>query len=152
MSVNYRGPFSFDLAFTRCKHISSGIWQVNNRALRFWKSAQNSAATLPHLERVRDRADWEPASPRTLHSSRPKTDWNIDRRTVLGPRPGGTSPELGWSVIAVKPVGSGEVGRDMLQLKFWRKNIKIDAKSHFLTSCQKFIKIARHFCRNRLIF
>jgi hypothetical protein len=33
--VNYRGPFSFDLAFTRCKLTSPGIWQMCNRALRF---------------------------------------------------------------------------------------------------------------------
>jgi hypothetical protein len=34
-SVNYRGPFSFDLAFMRCKLTSLAIWQVCNRALQF---------------------------------------------------------------------------------------------------------------------
>ncbi len=28
MSLNYRGPFGFDLAFTRCKLTSPGIWGI----------------------------------------------------------------------------------------------------------------------------
>jgi hypothetical protein len=49
-SVNYRGLFSFDLAFTRCKLTSPGIWLMRNRALRFQKSAQYGAATLRKSE------------------------------------------------------------------------------------------------------
>jgi hypothetical protein len=29
-SVNYRGPFSLDLPFTRCKLTSPGLWRVCN--------------------------------------------------------------------------------------------------------------------------
>jgi hypothetical protein len=42
--VKYRGPFCFDLAFTRCKLTSPGICVACHRALRFQKSAQNGAA------------------------------------------------------------------------------------------------------------
>ncbi len=63
-SVSYQGLFSFDLAFMRCKCTSPGIWQMNNRALRFWKTTQNGAAILLYLERA--RPDCEPASPCTL--------------------------------------------------------------------------------------
>jgi hypothetical protein len=55
-SINYQGPFSLDLAFTRCNHTSPGFWQVCIRALRFHKSAQNIAVALVHLERVREWA------------------------------------------------------------------------------------------------
>ncbi len=64
-SVNYRGPFSFDLAFM-CKLTSPGMWQMCNRALRFWEFAQNGAAILLYLERV--RPDWE-SPPSTLYTS-----------------------------------------------------------------------------------
>jgi hypothetical protein len=39
---------------------------------------------------------------------------------------------LGWSVIAVKPVGRGEIGRVAPQQNFGQKNIKMDVKMSFL--------------------
>jgi hypothetical protein len=65
-TINYQGPFSFGLPFTRCKLTSPSIWQMCNRALRFRESSQNGGAILLCLERA--RPDWEPASPRTLRS------------------------------------------------------------------------------------
>ncbi len=44
--VKYRGPFCFDLAFTRCKLTSPGIFVTCHKALRFRKSAQNGAAPV----------------------------------------------------------------------------------------------------------
>jgi hypothetical protein len=81
-TVNYRGPFSFGLAFTRCKLTSPGIWRQCNRVLRFRESTQNSGAILLYLERV--RPDWEPASPRTLRNPGQEIDRNVAwRRTAL---------------------------------------------------------------------
>jgi hypothetical protein len=81
-TVNYRGPFSFGLAFTRCKLTSPGIWRMYNRALRFRESAQNGGAILLYLERV--RPDWEPTSPCTLRSPGQEIDRNVAwRRTAL---------------------------------------------------------------------
>jgi hypothetical protein len=65
-TVNYQGPFSLGLPFTRCKLTSPSIWRMCNRALRFRESAQNGGAIFLCLERA--RPDWEPASPRTLRS------------------------------------------------------------------------------------
>ncbi len=146
-SVNCRGQFSFDLAFTRCKFISPGIWQMCNRALWFWESAQNSAAILLYLERVRNWPNWEPASPRTLHGPGPEIDWNVllTPHPHCGLWPRGTSPMLGWSVMTVKPVGSGKVDRVVPRQNFWWKNVKMDIKMSFLTSCQKFKKICKTF-------
>jgi hypothetical protein len=51
-TVKYRGPFSFDLAFTR----SPDICVVCHRGLWIWEFAQNSAAPLLLLERARKLA------------------------------------------------------------------------------------------------
>jgi hypothetical protein len=51
-TVKYRGPFSFDLAFTR----SPGICVVCHRVLWFREFAQNGAAPLFLLERARKLA------------------------------------------------------------------------------------------------
>ncbi len=67
-SRNYRGPFSFDLAFMRCKLTSPVIWQMCYRSLRFRKFAQNGAEI--YLERVRNRPDWKPTSPPLLYMAR----------------------------------------------------------------------------------
>jgi hypothetical protein len=53
---NYWGPFSFDLAFTRCKLTSPGLRKVCNRVLQFRKSAQNGGTTTVHIERAREQA------------------------------------------------------------------------------------------------
>ncbi len=108
-SVNYRGLFSFGLAFTRCKLTSPGRQQMCNRELRFWEFGQNGAAILLYLDRA--RPDCESASPRTLRSPEQEIDRNVPGAARhCGPRPGRTSPALRWSVLTVKPVGSGEVG------------------------------------------
>jgi hypothetical protein len=75
--VKFRGPFCFDLAFTRCKLTSPGICVVCHRALRFRKSTQNGAApAMRERERARLRTRHPP------HSTRPaaETDWNVDWR------------------------------------------------------------------------
>jgi hypothetical protein len=108
-SVNYRGPFSFGLIFTRCKLTSPGRRQMCNRALQFREFGQNGAAILLYL--VRARPDCESASPRTLRSPGREIDRNVPGAARhCGPQPGRTSPALRWSVLTVKPVGSGEVG------------------------------------------
>ncbi len=109
-SVNYRGPFSFDLAFTRVKVTSPGMWQMCNRALRFREFGQNGAAILLNLDR--GRPDWKPASPPTLYAARDEKLTGMLPGAALHcrPEPGGTSPALGWSVKTVKPVRSREVG------------------------------------------
>jgi hypothetical protein len=81
-TVNYRGPFSYGLAFMRCKLTSPGIWRMCNTALQFQESTQNGGAILLYLERA--RPDWEPASPRTLRSPGQEIDKNVAwRRTAL---------------------------------------------------------------------
>jgi hypothetical protein len=107
-SVKCRIPFSFDLAVTRCKFFSPGIWQVCNRAMQFWKSALNGVARSVHWERVRQWAQLRTCHPRILHGPGPDIDWNVDCTAPdSGRQPSGTSPALGWSVITVKPMGRG---------------------------------------------
>ncbi len=151
-SVNYRGPFGFGLAFTRCKLTSPGIWGVCIEHCGFRESAQNGAATLigPLWKSKR------PARLRTHHpphSTRQglETDRNfIGAAPHCGPRPGGTSLALAWSVIAVK------TGR---KRGWWQSN---DA-TELLTKkrqngCQNIVfwchvrsskRFGRRFCRNR---
>ncbi len=52
-SVNYWGPFSFGLAFTRCKLTSPGRWPMCNRAQRFREFGQNGTAILLYLDSAR---------------------------------------------------------------------------------------------------
>ncbi len=132
-SVNYRGPFSFGLAFTRCKLTSPGRRQMCNRALRFWQFGQNGAAILLYLDRA--RPDWESASPLTLCGPGREIDRNVPGAARhCGPWPGRTSPALWWSVLTVKPVGSGEVGMVAPRQNFWQKNVKMDVKMDVKTS------------------
>ncbi len=80
--VNYWGPFSFDLAFTRCKLTSPGMWQMCNKALQFREFGQNGAAILLYLDRA--RPVWKPTSPRTLCGQGREIDRNVAwRRTAL---------------------------------------------------------------------
>jgi hypothetical protein len=89
--VKYRGPISFDLAFTRCKLTSPGICVVCHRALRFRKSAQNSAAPAIQKERERERA-----RPHALYAARNQKLIGMltGAAPYCGPGPGGTSPAL----------------------------------------------------------
>ncbi len=145
-SVNYQGSFSFDPAFTRCRLTSPSIWQMCTRVLRFQKSTQNGAATLLHLERARDWPEWEPTSLHTLSALDQKLiEMLHDAAPHCRPRPGGTSPTLGWYALTVKLVRSRKVSRIVLQQNFWWKNIKWMSKHYFLTTCQKFKKICETF-------
>ncbi len=129
-SVNYWGPFSFDLAFTRCKLTYPGRWQMRNRALRFWEFGQNCAALLLYLDRA--TPDWEPASPYTLCGPGQEIYRNVPSAALhCGPRPDWTSPALRCSVVAVKPVRSGEDGMVAPRQNFCGKNIKMDIKTSF---------------------
>ncbi len=104
-----------------------------NRALWFWESAQNSAAIILYLEWARNWPNWEPASPNTLHSPGPEIDWNVDWcRTALRTTARGTSSPLRWSVMTVKPVGSGKVNRVAPRHHLWWKNVKMDIKTSFV--------------------
>ncbi len=133
-----------------CSVLTSLSWGVNSplpvfgacyRTLWFRESGQNGVATLLHWERARDRPDWGP--PPQLYVAR---DQKLIR-TLTGaaplcrPQPGGTSPALGWSVIAAKPVGSGDDARVAPWQNFWQKTSKWTSKRCFLTSHQKFKKI-----------
>ncbi len=51
-SVNYQGPISLGLTFTRCQLTSPGLWQMRNRALRFRKSAQNGAVSAAQDQKL----------------------------------------------------------------------------------------------------
>jgi hypothetical protein len=76
---------------------------VCHRALQFRESAQNGGAPAVLLERARA------TTPPTLYAA-----WDqkvigilIGATLISGPQPGGTSPAIGWSIIAVKPSGRG---------------------------------------------
>jgi hypothetical protein len=72
-----------------------------NRVLRFHKSAQNGAAILLYLERV--RPDWDPASPALYVAQDEKLIGLLpDAAPHCGPLPGRTSTMLWWSVMTVK--------------------------------------------------
>jgi hypothetical protein len=57
------------------------------------------------------------------------------------PQPGGTSPVLGWSVIAVKPVKTGETAELGLDRTSDEKTSKCTSKRLFFMSDQEFKKI-----------
>jgi hypothetical protein len=70
-----------------------------------------------------------------------------------GPQSNGTSPTLGWSVIAVKLSrrGRGSVGCCCGGTS--DKNMsKWTSKHHFLIACQRFKRFVRRFCRNVFIY
>jgi hypothetical protein len=77
-SVNFWGPFSFDIACTRCKLTSPGRWQMCSRVLQFREFSQNGVTILLYLDRA--RPDLESASPRTLHSPGREIDRIVARR------------------------------------------------------------------------
>jgi hypothetical protein len=68
----------------------------------------------------KNRPDCKPATPRTLHSPRPETDWNVD-----------------W-----QKGGSAGYRRDQISDEKLPKSL---SKRHFLRSCQKFKKIRKTF-------
>ncbi len=61
------------------------------------------------------------------------------------PQSGGTSPTLECSVFAEKPCEREGVGNVLPRPDFWQKNFKIDIKTSFFTSYQKFKKIWKIF-------
>jgi hypothetical protein len=137
--VNYWGPFSFDLAFTRCKLTSPGIWQMCYRALRFRESAQNGAAI--YLERARNRPDWEPTSHCTLRGPGPEINWKVAwHRTALW-----TTAQWDFSCARVvcNETGRKREGRQLRDRTSDEKTSKWMSKCHFLMSCQKFKKICK---------
>ncbi len=84
------------------------------------------------------------------HSTRPLTGNWLEFLTgaapYCGPMPGGTSPGLRWSVIAVKPSGrGGGFGRGHCGLTSDKNMPKWTSKRHFLRSCQNFKKIRKTF-------
>ncbi len=84
------------------------------RGRRFRKIPHIGAAPAVHLERARERAQLRTCLPQ--HSTRPPTGNWLEFMTgaapYCGPRPGGTSSSLGWSVYAVKPGGRGGAAED----------------------------------------
>ncbi len=100
-----------------------------------------------HLERVRGQAQ------RRTHRLRTRPSMAQDQKLIgiltgamqdCGPQPGGTSPTLGWSVIAAKSSGRG-VSRVAPWPDFWRKYVKMYVKTSSLRSCHKFGKIQKTF-------
>ncbi len=107
-SVNYRGPFCFDLAFMRCKLTSPSIWRICIERCGFG----NLPRTCDNINKSERPARLRICLPRTLRGPGSITDRNfIDAAPHCGPQAVRTSPALWWSVIAVKPVGSGNDGR-----------------------------------------
>jgi hypothetical protein len=111
-SVNYWGLFSFELAFTWCKLISPSIRRVCNRALQFWESGR---MVWQHYctEKEQETSPNENPPPSALYMAHEQELIGMLTGAAqhCGPWSERTSPSLGWSVKAVKLVGSGEVGR-----------------------------------------
>ncbi len=121
-----------------------------NRALQFQKFAQNGVAPPLWLEREREPAQLRTRHPRTLRGLGPEI--LTDAMPDCGPQPGGTSPTLRSSVIAVKPSGRGGVGMVSPQPNIWQKYPKIDVNMSSLTSYQKFKKIWKIFLQEKVFF
>ncbi len=127
------GPFSLDLAFTRCKITSAGIWQM----LRERCSFGNPPRMLQqhwYTQKERDSAhNREPAPPPALYAAWDQKLIGMLTGAALhcGPGPGRTSLMLKWSVIAVKPDRSGGVRRSASRLNLWQKKKKIDVETSF---------------------
>ncbi len=75
-----------------------------------------------------------------------------DATPYYGQQPSKTSSMLGWSVITIKSVGSRKVSRVAPRQNFWRKNVKLDIKTSFITSCEKFKKICKTFLQEQAKF
>ncbi len=122
------------------------------RGCRFWKIPQIAAAPAVQLERERERAQLRTHLP--PHSMRPATGNWLEFLTgaapYCGPLPGGTSPGLRWSVIAVKPSGRGGFGRGRRGPTSDKNTSKWMSKHHFLRSCQKFKKIWKTFLQEQV--
>ncbi len=107
-SIEYWCPFSFDLAFTRCKLTSPDIWKLCNRAVRF-KICQEWCGNISTLRKSkRARPNENPPTP-TLCAV---WNWNLTEMLTSAaldcrPQTGRTSPALRWSVITVKLSGRG---------------------------------------------
>ncbi len=151
-SVNYRGPISFDLAFTRWKLTSPGIWLMCNRALWFQKFTQNSRAVLLYLERARN-GPLGTCLPTALYTARDKKFIGMlpDVAPHCGPQPSRTSQVLGWSVMTVSWSEAGRSAGSRCDRTSDKKTSKWMSIHNFLMSCQKFKKICKMFYRNRSI-
>jgi hypothetical protein len=109
------------------------------------------SGTWPHrcsasspLERAREQAQLRTCHPRTLHGSGPETDW-----CRSGLQTTACSPTLGWSIIAVKPIGRGgqQGGAAAGLLTKIHQNV---CKNIILWGYVIISKIfGRPFCRNR---
>ncbi len=66
-----------------------------------------------------------------------------------GPRPGKTSPTLGWSVIVVKKSGGEEGSTGLSRDQIFDENT---SKWNFLTYCLKLEKIQRMFPQEYMYF
>ncbi len=154
MSINYQGPFSFDLTFMRCKLTSPGLCIVSQSAT-VSESAQKGAAPAICTLRKRERAGpTENPSPPSLYMACNQKLIGMSTGTApdCGPWPGGTSPALRWSVFTVKPRGRG--GRSAMCLRVRtsdEKKSKWNSKCNFFTSCQKFRKIWKTFLQDQVI-
>ncbi len=148
-SINYQGPFSFDLAFTRCKLTSPGIWQMCKRALRFQESTQSGCGNITTLRKSERPARLRTTSP-ALCTARDQKLIGMLTATALHcePRPGGTSP-VRWSVLIVKQVGSRKVSRVMPQQNFWQKTSNGHQNVIFWHHVRSLKRLARRFCRIR---
>jgi hypothetical protein len=108
-TINCQGPFSYGLAFTRCKLTSPSFWRMCNRALQFRKSAKNGGAICCTLKEQGPTGN--PPTPALYTAQDEKLIGMLPGAAPhCRPRPSGTSPLLGWSVIPVKPVESRNVG------------------------------------------
>jgi hypothetical protein len=112
-----------------------------------FRKPQIGAAPAVHLERARDRARLRTHLHPALYTAR---YWKLAGMLIgaspdCGPQPGGTSPALGWSVLAVKPSGRGGLGRGRHGRTSDENMSKWTAKHNFLRSCLKFKKIRKKF-------
>ncbi len=132
-AVNYWGPSSFDLAFTRCKLTLPSIWQMCDRAQICPEWCGNTST----LRKSKSPTE----NPPHPHSTRPGTgNWlecwlapccTVDHGLA------GLSP---CSLIALKQNERG-VRQGHAATGFLTKMSKWASKHHFLMSCQKFKKI-----------
>ncbi len=97
-------------------HEEGGVYDVSPRyrGRWFWELAQIGAVPTVHLERVRHQTQLRTCYPSTLRCLGPEKKNAILTGIAphCGPQPSGTSPALGWSILAVKPSrrGGGQQG------------------------------------------
>ncbi len=154
-SVNYWGLFSLDFAFTTRKLTYPCLWQVCIWELWLRKSSQNDAATLVHLEREREQGpNWEPASPCTLCSLGPETDWNVNwhcttLRTTARRDFSSARVVCNSSKTGLKQGGSAGWRCDWAS---YEKTSKWMSKRHFWGHVRGSKSFGRRLCRNWSIF